>query len=121
MERTCADEKHPRRTFVHLNVERIPPRQPIREVKRLVSEVIVQMDVDGSLIETWTSLKSFRPKEEPPEDKGLRAATAGRTSNGKSVAMKFIRARAMWRRGCCAKGWGGNPRAAWIVTAGAWR
>ena len=60
------------------------------KVKRLLSSD--HFSVDGTLIDAWASMKSFRPKDgsgEPPTDGG---AMAGATSVGKSARMIAMRA-----------------------------
>ena len=60
------------------------------KVKRLLSSD--HFSVDGTLIEAWASMKSFRPKDgggEPPTTEG---ATASATSAGKSDRMRPMRA-----------------------------
>jgi Transposase domain (DUF772) len=58
--------------------------------------------VDGTLIEAWASLKSFRPK-----DGGGSGPDAGgdRTSRASGGAMTRTRAPRTRKRSCCAKRW----------------
>ena len=56
------------------------------EVKALLSDE--HFSVDGTLIEAWASMKSFRPKDGSGEPPARRAATASATSTARSAATR---------------------------------
>ena len=85
--------------------------------------------VDGTLIEAAASLKSFRPRDEPPSqgsDATARPAIGGWTSMGKSARMRRIRVgripKRCWpRRGRAKKpAWHMPPTRSWKTTTGSW-
>ena len=55
-------------------------------VKRLLSSE--HFSVDGTLIEAWASMKSFRPKDGSEEPPAAAAATASATSTARSAATR---------------------------------
>ena len=62
-----------------------------REVKPLLSSD--HFSVDGTLIEAWASLKSFRAKDDSDEPRPLQGATASASSRARSARMTRTRAR----------------------------
>ena len=72
-------------------------------VKRLLSSE--HFSVDGTLIQAWASMKSFKPKQ-PPGDDGAAAAGAMRwpISAVRSVRTRRITAQPIPTRGSTAKG-----------------
>ena len=80
-------------------------------VKRLLSTD--HFSVDGTLIEAWASMKSFKPKEgphEPPADGG--AAIGKRTFMVRSARTTRTPRRRTRRRSCIAKGRARRPSSA---------
>jgi hypothetical protein len=72
-------------------------------VKRLLSSE--HFSVDGTLIEAWASMKSFRLKE-PPDAGGTADATRRPISGVRSVPIRRIAARPTRTPGCTARGRG---------------
>ena len=83
-------------------------------VKRLLSTE--HFSVDGTLIEAWASMKSFRPKDGSGEPPGPAAATARATSTAKSAPTTPTRARPTRTPGSTAKGRARRPScASWAM------
>src|SRR2546425_1098938 len=58
--------------FIDLET-RVPLDHPLRTIKRLADDAFAELSTepfttDGTLIEAAASLKSFRPKDQPPSD-----------------------------------------------------
>ena len=70
------------------------------KVRRLLSRD--HFSVDGTLIEAWASMKSFRPKGSDDDEVG-RAATQSASSMARSVPTRPTRAPPMPRPGCTAR------------------
>jgi transposase len=70
-------------------------------VRRLLSSE--HFSVDGTLIEAWASMKSFRPKE-PPDAGGAAGATRRPISGARSAPIRRTAARPTRTRGCTARG-----------------
>lgn len=72
-------------------------------VKRLLSSE--HFSVDGTLIEAWASMKSFKPKDRPPETRRRKAAAAPRPISGaRSVPTRPMPARPTPMPGSTARG-----------------
>jgi transposase len=86
-------------------------------VKRLLSTE--HFSVDGTLIEAWASMKSFRPKD------GSGGPPARATSTARAATMTAMRAPPIWTPGSIARGRAARPScASWAMrswkTAMAW-
>jgi transposase len=85
-------------------------------IKRLLSGE--HFSVDGTLIEAWASMKSFKPKEppdagSPPNDGKMAAGAMHRSTFGaRSAPTKRIAARPTLTPGCTARGRGWRPSCA---------
>ena len=81
-------------------------------VKRLLSTD--HFSVDGTLVEAWASMKSFRPKDGSGEDRLRRAAggTARRTSTARSAPTRRTPRRPIRTRGSIARGRARKPSSA---------
>ncbi len=89
-------------------------------VKRLLSTE--HFSVDGTLIEAWASMKSFRPKDGSGEPPG---ATARATSTARTAPTRPMRVPPIPTRGSIARDWAAKPGcASWAMrswrTAMAW-
>ena len=86
-------------------------------VKRLLSSE--HFSVDGTLIEAWASMKSFKPKDGPGADDDRRTAAATRrpTSRARSARMRPMRARPIPTPCCTARDRAWRPSFASSATA----
>ena len=82
-------------------------------VKRLLSTD--HFSVDGTLIEAWASMKSFRPKDwlgrDPPDDRTA-GGTARRISTARSAPTRRTPRRPIRKRGSIARGRARRPSSA---------
>ena len=69
--------------------------------RRLLSDE--HFSVDGTLLEAWASLKSYRPRDEPRRPRGQAVATPRWTSGGSGGAARRTSAQRTPRRGCTAR------------------
>ena len=79
-------------------------------VKHLLSTD--HFSVDGTLIEAWASMKSFRPKDGSGEPPWAAGATARRTSTARSAPTRPTPRRPIRRRGSIARGRARRPSSA---------
>ena len=85
-------------------------------VKRLLSSE--HFSVDGTLIEAWASMKSFKPKEAPDDRRyrGWRAQRVGRLQGRRSARTRRIAARPIRMPGSTARGRAWRPSSASSAT-----
>ena len=84
------------------------------KIKRLLSSE--HFSVDGTLIEAWASMKSFRPKDGSPGCRRLLAATASATSTARRAATTPTSAPPIPRPGSRARAPAGKPSfASWAM------
>ena len=79
-------------------------------VKRLLSTD--HFSVDGTLVEAWASMKSFRPKEWASRRRQAAGGTARRTSTARSAPTRRTPRRPIRRRGSIARGRARRPSSA---------
>ncbi len=80
------------------------------KVKRLLSSD--HFSVDGTLIEAWASIKSFRRRDGGDNDSGGRDVTLSAASTRRSVQTRRTKAPPIRRLGCTRRAMGSRPSSA---------